>query len=75
MQANFLSSSQIHPGSGLSRVTDGALGPYIRQVAGMEDSYLDQPPLQRIVPPMEEVLGRLVLQCGEIGGRWQIDCS
>ena len=30
MRANFLSRSQIHPGSGLSRVTDGPLGPYIR---------------------------------------------
>ena len=70
MRANFLSSSQIHPGSGLNRVIDGPLGPYIGQVAGMEDSYLDQPPLQRIVPPMEGILGRLVLVSRKIGG-WE----
>ena len=41
--------------------------PSLRQVASVEDPDLDQPPLHRVVPPLEGGLEGLVLACGAMG--------
>ena len=43
--------------------------PTLRQVAPLEGARLDQPPDYSVVPPAQEILGRLVLASGEIGVR------